>query len=451
MQRIYLKAYPIYNFFKGGGKMLKKRLVVLLAVMLLIFTTACSGKDAGTSSEGDKKDAPKKDKNVELTFMMWGNEAHQEVYNDLIKKFNEEHPNIKVKMESVPFPDYQQKITVLAAGKELPDVGWVAERMVPQFMENDILEDVSSFKDDSDYKMDDFFPSTLELFEKDEKLLGIPFSTPPMVLFYNEDLFVNAGEKTPNEHVKDGTWNWEQFEKSAKAISAQGVYGANFFRDWNTWIALLSHTWSYGGDLFNKEQTEFTWNSPQGVETLTMLDRMMFADKSHPKAGEQVSFESGKIGMFFDVYSYVSKAREIEDFKFDIAPLPEGPEGRYPMLGQAGYSIFKDSKHPEEAKELLKFFTSQEGITATSTFFVPPRESVLASDEFINQPNNPPKESIQKAVLDEMDNARLQSGHINWQKIDNAIQFGFDELFGELKEPKEILEGMEGKINPLMK
>ena len=169
------------------------------------------------------------------------------------------------------------------------------------------------------------------------------------------------------------------------------------FRSWNTWVALLSHTWSNGGSLFNEDTTEFSWNSKQGVETLSMLDRMMFNDKSHPKAGEQVSFESGKIGMFFDVYSYVSRAREVKDFKWDIAPLPEGSEGRFPMLGQAGYTMFAGSKHPEEAKELLKFLTSQEGITASSTFFVPPRESVLSSDEFVNQPNNPPVESIQRA------------------------------------------------------
>ncbi|MEH7235297.1 ABC transporter substrate-binding protein [Bacillus sp. JJ1562] len=428
---------------------MKKLGIIFLTVFLIAFTAACSN-DAGTS--GSKNDGDKKtDKPVELTFMMWGSEAHQEVYNKLIEKFNETHPNIKVKMESVPFPDYQQKITVLAAGRELPDVGWVAERMVPQFMENDLLDDVSSFKDDAEYNMDDFFPSTLDLFKKDDQLLGIPFSTPPSVIFYNEDLFVNAGEKTPNEHAEAGTWTWEQFEKSAKAISADGVYGANFFRDWNTWITLLSHTWANGGDLFNEGQTEFTWNSPQGVETFKMLDRMMFADASHPKAGEQVSFESGKIGMFFDVYSYVSAARNVQDFKWDIAPLPEGPEGRFPMLGQAGYGLFKGSKHPEEAKELLKFFTSQEGITATSTFFVPPRESVLSSDEFVNQPNNPPVESIQRAVIDEMDNARLQAGHIEWQKIDNAIQFGFDELFGQLKEPEDILKSMEEKINPLLK
>ena len=121
------------------------------------------------------------------------------------------------------------------------------------------------------------------------------------------------------------------------------------------------------------------------------------------------------------------------------------------MLGQAGYTMFAGSKHPEEAKELLKFLTSQEGITASSTFFVPPRESVLSSDEFVNQPNNPPVESIQRAVIDEMDNARLQEGHMEWQKIDNAIQFGFDELFGQLKKPDEILKDMEEKINPILK
>lgn len=422
--------------------MIKKFGLILLVIILITVTSGCSSKEKTSGS---------KDEKVELTFMIWGNEAHQEVYKKLLEKYYKTHPNIKVNLQSVPFPDYQQKISVLAAGRELPDVGWVAERMVPQFMDNDILEDITSFKEDKDYKMDDFFPSTLDLFKKEDKLYGIPFSTPPMVIFYNKDLFVKAGEKTPNEHFADGTWTWEQFEKSAKAITADGVYGANFFRDWNTWISLLSRTWSYGGDLFNEDQTKFTWNSQEGVDTLKMLDRMMFADKSHPKAGEQVSFESGKIGMFFDVYSYVSSAREVKDFTWDIAPLPEGPEGRFPMLGQAGYSIFKGSKHPKEAKELLKFFTSEEGITATSTFFVPPRESVLSSDQFVNQPNNPPKESIQHAVIDEMNNARLQAGHIEWQKIDNAIQFGFDELFGQLKKPEEILEGMEKKIDPLLK
>ena len=38
----------------------------------------------------------------------------------------------------------------------------------------------------------------------------------------------------------------------------------------------------------------FTWNSQEGVDTLKMLDRMMFADKSHPKAGNRLALNQEK-------------------------------------------------------------------------------------------------------------------------------------------------------------
>ena len=426
-----------------------------LVLSLAVLAAAC-GNDAGQNaqSQNDRSGAGNADKTVELKFLTWGNEAHLDLYKSLLDKFHQTHPNIRVTIDSVPFADYQQKISVLAAGRELPDIAWAAERMVPQFMANGILMDVSDVANDSAFQMDDFIPSTLDLFRKDGKLYGLPFSTPPSVMFYNQDLFEQAGLESPNELAKQGKWTWEEFEKAAKAISsgtgADRVYGANFFRDWTNWILLSSYSWSNGSGPFDKEMTKFTWNDEHGVATLKMLQRMMFVDESHPKAGEQISFESGKIGMFFDVYSYVSKARAITDFKWNIAPMPSGKQGAVPMLGQAGYVIFKDTKHPNEAKELLKFFASQEGIKATSTFFVPPRLSVLNSDVFLNQPNNPDPEFIRQSVIDEMPKARFQSGHVQWQKIDSEILAGFDMLFGQIAEPEEVLQWMEEKVNPLM-
>ena len=90
-------------------------------------------------------------------------------------------------------------MSVLAAGQELPDIAWVSERMVPQFMANDILADVTDIVQDEAFDIDDIIPSTLELFRQDDKLYGLPFSTPPSVVFYNEDLFKQAGLSTPNE------------------------------------------------------------------------------------------------------------------------------------------------------------------------------------------------------------------------------------------------------------
>lgn len=430
---------------------MKKAIFLALSILLTAFTFAgCSSKPAASSDPAAKSDEP-----VELSFLTWGNQAHLDLYQKLIDKFTQTHPNIKVKLESVPFPDYQQKVTVLAAGQELPDIGWVSERMVPQFMANGILEDVTDLNSDANFKMDDFIPSTLALFQKDEKLYGIPFSTPPSVMFYNKDLIEKAGLKSPNDLAKEGKWTWEEFEKTAKAITsgtgASKIYGANFFRDWKTWILLSSYSWSNGSGPFNKEMTQFTWNDQYGTETLSMLQRMMFTDGSHPKAGEQVSFESGKIGMFFDVYSYVSKARTIKDFKWDIAPMPSGSRGSAPMLGQAGYSIFKGTKHLQETKEFLKFIASEEGVQATSAYFVPPRSSVLNSDLFLKQPDNPDPAHIKQAVIDEMPKAHLQPGHVEWQKIDNTILAGFDQLFGQTAQPQDIMKSLEEKINPILK
>lgn len=431
---------------------MKKWVSSLLVIPMLALSAGCSTKEP---AKQDASQAGAGNKPVTLKFLTWGNQAHLDMYNKLLETYKKTHPNVTVTMESIPFADYQQKVSVLAAGRELPDLAWVSERMVPQFMANDILADVSDVKTDASFNMDDFIPSTLSLFTKDDKLYGLPFSTPPSVMFYNQDLFDKAGLPSPNELAKQGKWTWEEFTKSAKAITsgtgANKVYGANFFRDWKTWIILSSYAWSNGSGPFDKEMTKFTWNDKYGVDTLKMVQNMMFVDQSHPKAGEQINFESGKIGMFFDGYSYVSKARTIKDFKWSIAPMPSGSKGSVPMMGQAGYVVFKESKNQKEVKELLKFFASQEGIQSSSTFFVPPRKSVLNSDSFLKQPNGPDPAVIKQAVIDEMAKAIVQPGHVQWQKIDNEILAGFDQLFGQTAQPEQIIKTMDEKITPLLK
>ena len=441
---------------------MKKSLLAMLLVALAVFAAACgnsgnsgnAGSSTAPGASGTQQGGSAGGEPVELKFMTWGNQQHLDMYETLLAKFKETHPNITVTLESVPFADYQQKVSVLAAGRELPDLAWISERMVPQFMANDILADISDIKDDAEFALNDFIPSTLELFSSEGGLYGLPFSTPPSVIFYNKDLFEQAGLPTPNELAASGEWTWEKFTETAKALTsgtgADKTYGATFFRDWKTWIMLPSYSWSNGSDIFNDDMTSFTWNDQYGVETFEMLNRMMFVDGSHPKAGEQISFETGKLGMYFDGYSYMSKAREIKDFKWSIAPFPSGSMGSAPMMGQAGYVVFEQTKHPEEAKELLKFLASQEGVQATSTYFVPPRQSVLNSDAFLNQPNNPPAEHIKQALIDEMPKAVVQPGHVQWTKIDNEILLGFDRLFGQSAAPADIVNQMKQAIDPLL-
>jgi|SRR5690625_166055 len=430
----------------------RKNFILMVLLLFLFILGACGDNDKG---DNGSESANETDKEVELQFTTWGGDQHIEMYEVLLEEFYKEYPNIKVNIESIPHADYQQKLSVLAAGNELPDVGWVAERMVPQFVDNDILIDITDITERDGFDFDDFIPSTLELWEHDGKLLGFPFSTPPMIMYYNKTMFDDAELETPIELAKKGEWTWEQFEESAKALSggegSERTFGARLFDEWTNFATIPSHTMSYGGDMFNDDMTSFEWNSEQGVESLNMLERMMFEDGSHVPPGESINFESGKVGMFTFMYSYIANLRDITDFEWDIAPLPKGPEGRYPLLGQAGISIFENSDHPEEAKLLLEFLASKTGIQAQSQFFVPPRKSVLESDEFVEVENNPPRESIEIALIDEMNNGFTYPLHEDWTKIENEIVNGFDKLFSQIESNEDILEEMKQKINEILK
>jgi len=391
---------------------------------------------------------------LKLTFSTWGNDAQNKIYQDLAVKFKEKYPNITVDVQAIPFADYSQKLSIMMASKTAPDVAWVVERSVPQLIEANQLVDISSLKNDSSYNFGDIIPATLAMFKKGEQVYGIPFSTPPMILFYNKNLFKEKGLKTPTELYKEGNWTYDEFQKAAKAITdpSKGVYGVKMLRDWKNWIdPLLPIVWSYGADVFNTDTTSFALNTPEGQKALQLYNDLIFKDQSHPKPGDQLTFETGKLGMYTDRYSNVAKTRAVKDFEWDIAPMPKGPAGAATSLGLAGYAVIQGTKYPAESLEWLKFISGKDGMSATSAYFVPPRESVLRSDVFLKAAPQPSPESIQMAVLDQMKGARYNPGHKNWAKVDAAVLTQMDRLYTQSVSVKDALAMMEKEVNPLLK
>lgn len=441
--------------------MKKWGLTVAAGVLALGTLAGCGSTTNNANNNQPKESAPANEsateapkKKVKLQFSIWGNDAHKSMYEELLTEFKQTHDYIEVEIITIPFADYQQKLSIMAASKTAPDVGWLAERMIPQFMDSDQLVDLSAdLKGDGDYNFADIYPSTLELFTEGESLYGIPFSTPPGLIFYNSDLFKEKGLKTPLELVAEGNWNYDSFLEAARTIAdpGQGVYGVKLIREWKNWSdALLPLFWAHGADVFGGDGTEFALNSAEGLQALELYNDLMFKDMAHPKPGDEIAFETGKIGMFTDRYSYVSKARAITDFEWDIAPMPEGPNGRGTSMGYAGYSVF-ETDHPEEAMELLKFLTSERAMGVTSQYFVPSRQSILESDIFMKAADLPRPESIQIAVLDQMEKARVAPGHWNWQQIDVKMQTLLDMLYTQSMSAEEVLSRMEQEITPLMK
>jgi multiple sugar transport system substrate-binding protein len=437
---------------------MKKSLLILF--ILFIALAGCSSKKTETTTESAKPadketSAPKADakKDVTLKFSIWGNDNHKKMYDEMIAKFHEKNPNINVEIMTIPFADYQQKLTIMQASRTAPDLVWLAERMIPQFISTDGLLDISAVKTDADYKFDDVYPSTLELLTKNGKNYGIPFSTPPSMIYYNKTLFKAKGLATPAELYTQGKWNYEEFLKAAKALTdpAKGIYGANLVRNgWVNWPDTLQTVFNaYGAELISSDGTKFMLNSKQGEQSLQLFSDMIFKDKIHPKPGDQTTFDSGKIAMQKELFSYMGKAKAVKDFEWDIAPLPAGPNGTGTTLGYGSIAVIKETAHPEESIAFLKFITSPENMAVSSQYFVPSRKSVLESEAFLKQ--GPSAESMKMAVIDQMAKAKTLPTFKNWTNIDSNMKTVLDYLYSQSAPVTEVLKKAEETITPLLK
>lgn len=442
---------------------MNRRKVSLLCMILVLITAIIAGCASGnngssntnqTTKQGNTGQSENAPDPVKLTFSIWGNDTHKSMYQAMIDQYKTIKPHVDVEIMTIPAADYPQKMSVMMATKTAPDVFWLMERAIPQFLEAGQLADLSALEADPDYNLSDFYPSTLELFTKDGKVHGIPFSTPPNMIYFNKSLFEAKGMKTPGELYKEGNWTYDAMLEAAEQLTdnSQGVYGINYIRpnQWATaWIeSMITMVWAQGADYFSEDKKSFTLDTPEGEAALTLFSDMMFKSQVHPKPGDQTTFETGKIAMQHDLFSYMGKAKAITDFEWDIAPMPEGQAGRGTTLGFAGYTVSNSTPHKQEAMEFLMFLSNQENMMTTSQFFVPSRKSVLESDGFLEQ--GPSPESVQAAVLDQVEEARVRPSFQNFQQIDEVMRRDTDMLFTQHKPIPEIIEQMKQDVTPLL-
>lgn len=422
----------------------------------IAITTAVLAAAAFGSGRGD---APAKSEPKNLTLAIWGNDARKTTFEDLAKGFTAQTGH-SVEIVLIPFGEFMQKISIQMAASSAPDAIWLAEKMVPQFAASGQLVNLApGLKADAAYDLPDFFPTTLEGMSKGaNELYGVPFSFGPRVIFFNKTMFKEKGLKNPLELAKEGKWNLEAFYASAKALTdkSKGVYGVKLLpatgpKDWAN--ALYDIVWAQGGDFFSEDMKKFLLNSPEGIKAIQYYADMLFKDEIHPKPGDQTQFESGKLGMARDTFSYSSNLRAIKDFEWDIAPNPTGPNKAARVAsGFAYYSVMKGANQAE-ATQLVKFYTGKETMGKLISMFPSPRRSILGSPAFLNQPEGKPSpESIKAAFIDPIEKPGVRSlpAHMNYQKVDVDIQILFDLLYAKSVTVPELVKMMQEKVQPLL-
>lgn len=419
---------------------MRKVTAVLLALLIMCFAIVnCAAAQ----------------KKVRLTMTLWGDVQYQKMAEEIVALHQKKFPNVEVDVMLIPFSEYSKKLSIMNAAGSSPDVAWLASEMTTVFMDSGSLLDISAIEKDKEFDINDIFPSTISHLRKGKKLYGVSTNAAPGIIFFNKTLFKEKGLKTPLELAKEGNWTYDKMLSSAKAITdhSRGVFGVRLARDWKSWPdTLVDLFWAYGADILSKDNKKFELNSPKGAAALQYFSDLMFEFKVHPKPGEQTSFESGKVAMYRDKFGYVRKLANA-NFDWDIAPLPLGPNPKAPIwVGASCYSVFKDTKHPREAMELVKTITSKQGQTIATRLIPPSRKSVQQSDVFLKAQSLPTVEAIKISIIDKLSGpSQPFITPQNWPLIEAGIQSGLDVLYSGNASVKSALEKMGKEVEPLLK
>jgi multiple sugar transport system substrate-binding protein len=357
---------------------------------------------------------------------------------------------VTVKFESLAFDDYATKLSVMLAGGDPPDMGWVVENVAASWIKAGVLDDVSAkLNAYPGYDFADFSKGPLGFWVRDAAVYAVPFSTSPFFVIYNADLFKAAGISNPDEMIAKKEWTWDNFVKAAKTITEKnekgtygygGIEGGNMYTA-NLWTIMTPYICSYGGALCSADYSTCKLNTPESVKALELVQQMVVTDKSAVPAGDTVSFVNGKVGMTFGQVSRIGPLKDVK-FKWSIAPIPSGPAGYKPTIGQAAIGVFKvgNPKNKAAAQDFLAFLTTKENVTKMAQFWPPARKSVLATDAVAkNYPTVDPA-SIKAAVIDSINNGLVVPSHPDFAKVDLALHPFFDKLWVKDAKVQDLMD-----------
>lgn len=272
----------------------------------------------------------------------------------IIAAFEEANPGITVEVETAPFADYFTLLQADIVGGDAPDVFELNYENFVTYAANGTLLDIGNLVSEDA----PFYSAALEAFQYDGQQLALPASFSTVLLFYNKDLFDQAGVEYPT-----ADWTWEDAREAAIAIRELGDDVWGLYSPVQFWEFYKKAAQNGECEFFNEDMTESTVNSPACVETLEtmvsfMNDGLMPTNAELSGVSDSELFLSGNLGMLVTGI-WMFGAFQEADFAWDVEVEPALNQNANHFFAN-GVAVSASTENPEAAAAWAEFLASSE-------------------------------------------------------------------------------------------
>ena len=336
------------------------------------------------------------------------------------------------------------------------DIVLMDDPWIPFFAENGHLEDLTPYfkKAGKDGPDNDFLSKSLALCRNpydSGPYICLPYVGNAQMFFYDAAKFKEVGIEEPK--------TWDDVLKAAKALTDKGGgrYFGYVFRggQGNPVVAdFMPLFWSYGANLFDKDRTKVTIDTPEGAAAMKMF--MALRDVS-PKGVE--SYNANEVGQALAAGTAASSINwpnwvaTFEDptqsrmvGKISYTGIPAGTKPGSSEIGHWTMGIMTAAKNKQEAFDFMMWATSPEQIKISAERGNPPvRTSTFTDPELTKQDKFRHYPVLMKAIQASTPRPR----HPKWPEIENAFGIELSKAVAGTESPEDALKNSQAAVEKI--
>lgn len=212
-----------------------------------------------------------------------------------------------------------------------------------------------------------FFPAFMLNSQTGGKTWGIPFQRSTVVLYYNKELFKEAGldpEKPPANWAEQVAFAEKLTKRDSSGNTSQ--WGIQVPSSGFPYWLFQGFTTQAGAVLMNPEGNRTFYDAPEVVEALQYWIDLSRKHRVHPPGIVEWGttprdFFERKVAMMWTTTGNLTNVRNNAKFDFGVAMLPAGKRRGSPTGGGNFYISKKASAREQEAAfQFIKFLTTPE-------------------------------------------------------------------------------------------
>jgi multiple sugar transport system substrate-binding protein len=331
---------------------------------------------------------------VEIEYWQYTFAQRVQAIDELIKRFEAENPNIKVKQTTVPYDDFRLKIAAAIPAGQGPDVvqlfnGWLQDYLKAKLLQPLPLEMFPA----ADIERD-FFPLTTQM-KVDGQYYALPTAVRSLALFWNKKLFAEAG-LDPAKPPQTLDEMLDMAKKLTKRDGGGNLTQAGIALD----MGLQDHHWlrevlirQMGGQPYSADGKTVAYNTPAGHRAVGWYTDLA----TKHKVGEfgfltdgVTAFKAGKAGLMIDGSFRLAAFDAQAGLDYAVAELPaqQGKRSNFASYWANGITPKATGAKHDAAIKFLKFITTPAAMELwlEKVGELPARKAMAERDAIRNHP-----------------------------------------------------------------